>query len=264
MATKAFLDTSVLADALLKRNLAQGRAARSAILQYDDVVLCQYAIKEFRSGPFSYFVWLYNKLLQCSSMQQFFEAFARIIRSPARNRSSTSAEALAEVFSTQNLESSFSLDMDSIRADLRLVILRAWRERRKLSTEVVGILPCYEENPDLIQNERGFDLGRLSCKKGIDCAAALHLQLTGDAANLRPVVQTQSEKRENSKRAAALKSAVNGRSINPSECRALGDAVIVSFAPADATILTTNLLDIEPLAAKLGKTATSPNIQPNG
>ena len=251
---KVYLDTTVLTNALLKPSSGAGKEALRSIAQSREVVLCQYAIKEFRSGPFSHFVWTYNKAVECPDWSTFFAVYARMAQTPSKNRTSTALEALGSASTTGQL-----LDLDSVRSTLRLIILKAWRTRRRLATSIVGVLDCYVEEPELGRDNDKFTLGRLACEAGKVCSAAGHLLATGDADRLLPVVEGQSEKRENSTRAEALRVILKKRQPNAHQCRALGDAAIVSFSPHDATILTTNLKDIEPLAHGLGKKCAHPS-----
>ena len=62
MDKKVFLDTTILTDALLKPGTETCQQPVQAIGGAVQVGLCQYAIKEFRAGPFSHFVWVYNKV----------------------------------------------------------------------------------------------------------------------------------------------------------------------------------------------------------
>lgn len=250
---KVYLDTTVLTDALLKAGSGASGAARSSITESGEVFLCQYAIKEFRSGPFANFVWTYNKAVECADWATFFAACARVAQTPNKNRTSTALEALGSASGTGTV-----LDLETVRATLRLIILKAWRTRRKLATSIVGVLDCYVEEPELRRENDEFVLGRLACEPGKPCAAAAHLLASGDAARLLPIVEGQSEKRENSRRAEALKLILKRRQPSAHQCRALGDAAIVSFSPPDATILTTNIKDIAPLAHGLGKKCARP------
>jgi len=254
MSGRVYLDTTVLADALLKVSSGPGKDALRAISGSTEVILCQYAIKEFRSGAFSHFVWTYNKAVECSDWATFFAACARMAQTPRKNHTSTALEALSSASTTGK-----ELNLESVRATLRLIILKAWRGRRKLATSIVGILDCYLEESELVQLNDKFELGRLACDAGKPCAAAAQLLVSGDAARLLSIVESQADKRENTTRSKALQEILKNRRPNAHQCRALGDAAIVSYAPSDATILTTNSKDLEPLARGLGKKCARPN-----
>src|SRR5579872_917516 len=59
--SKAFIDTTILTNVLLKdgESKAQGLVA---IARYDLTEMPAYAIKAFKAGPLSNWVWLHNKL----------------------------------------------------------------------------------------------------------------------------------------------------------------------------------------------------------
>ena len=63
---KAFVDTTILADALLKKG-DSGVAARGALQRYDKTELPVYAIKELKAVPIRNMAWFHNKLVSTRS-----------------------------------------------------------------------------------------------------------------------------------------------------------------------------------------------------
>ena len=80
-------------------------------------------------------------------------------------------------------------------------------------------------------------------------------------SDLVAAIDSQPSKPENQRRRKVLKEMyrIPKRYVVTNQaCRDLGDAIFALFAPADSTVLTTNLKDHLPLAQALGKTATEP------
>jgi len=66
----AFIDTTVLADALLEKNGCSGRILSA----FKESEVPQYAIKEFKAGPLRYWIWTHNKLVATKSLSKTIEA----------------------------------------------------------------------------------------------------------------------------------------------------------------------------------------------
>jgi hypothetical protein len=64
--TKAYVETTVLADALLKPG-ARASAAKATIGRFSESLLPVYSIKEFKAGPLHHYVWFHGKLVQTKS-----------------------------------------------------------------------------------------------------------------------------------------------------------------------------------------------------
>jgi hypothetical protein len=76
--SKAYVDTTVLTDALLKQG-PQGAVARGALKTYSETILPVYAIREFKAGPLNYWVWLHNKLVLTKSVSKTLDAISAIV-----------------------------------------------------------------------------------------------------------------------------------------------------------------------------------------
>ena len=269
---KAFVETTVLVDALLKSD-DSSRAARQAIRRYDQVELPVYAIKEFRDGPLRNFVWFHNKLVTTRSFANAIGALQRMSLTPRRYTTATALEALRDaarkvgsVTAAQMVkEYGPAAKMDAILCDrfrlsLRAAIARAWRKRRSLASEVVCPLACYDEaGPVEVSGQ--LVLGRLGCDGETQCSIAAELgKDMGSLREVKAVVDSLPKKRENDRRSKALRHLLRTpkRRLPADMCRHLGDAVFACLAPIDATILTTNIRDIGPLAAALGKRFEAP------
>ena len=152
--SKAYVDTSVLTDALLKQD-AKGSAARTALKRYSETFLPVYAIKEFRAGPLDYWIWLHNKLAQTKSVASTLRFLNQVIGFQV-NRPKTAIEALAtfmERFGGTRLTDSEAADFYRLHAFR--IIMSAWKKRRTLTTKVVDELTCYvEADPKFVKGKR--------------------------------------------------------------------------------------------------------------
>ena len=271
--SKAYVETTVLADALLKPG-PRANTARSAIRRYEESLLPVYSIKEFKAGPLSHYVWFHGKLVTTRSWEQTLTQLRKTAMSPFRGRwVSTAVEALEaaahknRTITLGNLLSKYgelatedAVLCDRYRVSLRLIIMRAWKKRRQLTTAVVQELGCYSENN--ITEERGLiELGEIECQPKDECHLAAELRKNPSMLEaMKTAVDSERTKEENVKRSQVLRDLVRlpNQKLTPKLCRHLGDAVFAYFCPADATILTTNITDLRPLAEALGKKAETP------
>jgi hypothetical protein len=268
---KAFVETTVLTDALLKPGI-RANSANAAIRRFEESLLPVYAIKELKAGPLHHYVWFHGKLVTTGSWKSTLAQLRKMAQTPRRYWVSTAVEALEAAANrpvalgdlVKKYGKSATDDeviCDRYRLTLHAIIMRGWRKRRGLVSTVVDELDCYNEGS--IVEERGLlDLGETKCQPKPDCSLAAALKANPDILNrLRAVVEAQREKPENTRRAKTLKDLVRlpKDRITVQQCRWLGDAVFAFFCPIDAVILTTNTKDLLPLAEALGKTAKRPD-----
>src|SRR5208337_350174 len=93
--SKAFIDTTVLTDALIKTGEVR-KSAIEAIRKFSVTELPVFAIKEFKAGPLKNFAWMHNKLVTVASFERALDALHRMSRTPRRYTTSTAIEALRE------------------------------------------------------------------------------------------------------------------------------------------------------------------------
>jgi Fe-S-cluster-containing dehydrogenase component len=101
----------------------------------------------------------------------------------------------------------------------------------------------------------------MDCQPINECHLAVELRGNPSALKImKTTVDAQPTKDENVKRSQVLHDLVRlpNQKLTPKQCRHLGDAIFAYFCPVDATILTTNIKDLGPLAAALGKKAETP------
>lgn len=271
---KAFLDTTILTDILLKPN-GKGRTAKQALANYRESLLPTYAIKEFKAGPLNNFRWMHNKLAVTGSFADGLAALQSMSTTRRRYTTSTAIESLKEVATSiskagvtnQVLVDRYgriaSLDVtlcDMYRNGIKNAIVRSWKRRRLVSTAVVQPLFCYEERAPYMK--RGLiELDPTRCNVREACCLIPSLRKkNSDIKKLTQVLKTSPAGSEGNRRYRILHEIERKPTDSVSEeyCRGLGDAYFALFCPTNAVILTTNLKDHVPLAEALGKGAEAP------
>lgn len=269
---KAYVDTTVLADIVLKHGQPQEQGL-AALRSFEITQLPVYAIKEFKRGPLANFTWLHNKFVTTQSFAETIAALHAVSRTPKRYLTSTALEAVVkaaysiaqETPSTLAAKYGVDAEMDKIYCDeyrlsLKKTIFQAWSSLRSVATETVQPLSCYDEKPPY--EKRGMiELDPKKCDLQPTCCLVTSLKLmANDLKKMREAIQASgSDRQEDQRRSKALKQVYHTKTaITDDVCRALGDAIIVAYAPAGATILTTNVRDHTVLANAVGKRVQSP------
>jgi hypothetical protein len=274
MSSSAFVDTTVLANHLLKDG-AIAKASRDALRSFPETLLPVYALKELRAGPLSYFVWIHNRLAS-GTLAAAIGAIARV-SGRAPGRAATGAEALeiaarsaeASVPTNKALAAQHGLSADpheSIKAEwvlhLRRIILRAWKRRRQQTTKVVAPLACFTEHDPRLTADGLIDFYPIDgCGSSPTCTVAMLMARERQLVRLlRDAIPVSSTRDQDVKRRKALKHLIKRgeSSFTGVQCRQLGDAVIAFLAPKGSVILTTNVSDLAPLATALSKSAQAP------
>jgi hypothetical protein len=260
---RAYLDTTVLSDALLKTD---GRA-RGALAQYSRSSLPVYAIKEFGAGPLKNWIWFYNKLVT-NTYRDAIRELHRMAFTPRRYTTLTAIEALEQV--AIQFESMVNADvlakhpeqtLDQTIRDVYLLhlkrkIVQAWRRRRDITTEVIQELSCYPERAPIFQPGGLVEKRPLGCDHKGECCFAVELRKRRPELEIMlKTLKSLPAKAENQRRIKILSGFLkNSRFVfGDKECRGLGDVVFALFCPDDAEILTSNIADYEPLTTALKK-----------
>lgn len=272
-AVNAFVDTTIVADALLKPGSALSSAAHAALRRYKRTELPVYAIRELKAGPIANMVWFHNKLVITGSYHKSIEALQRSSLTPRRYLTATALDALrASAYRTRTMTltdlvrrygenaKADAVDRDRCRLALRTLIAKAWLRRRQVTSDVVLPIPCYREVAPF--EERGLlVIEPKACEPRPECSLAARLkERPEDLQRLRDAVDRGPSTPENKRRSKALRRLVRKPKtpMTFDDCRDLGDAFFAFFCPPDAAILTTNQRDHAPLAAALGKTVEIP------
>jgi hypothetical protein len=261
----AYLETTVLADFLLKPKTPKQQKVKEALGRYQNTLLPVYSIKEWKAGPLNYFAYLHDKLVSTKSLANTFQALSVL---PQGYRRSTSMEALAAAAQMVK-DARFNIVLggtdeeqaDSYRLALYSLIMRSWAKRRKFATKVVDELTCYTEAAPRVGKTGLFDFDPKQCEDDDECCLATRLKAEPAILEaLRNAIPEKSGRNEYEKRRQALKQLIKHpkERVNRETCRHLGDAIFAFFCPENAVILTTNLRDHEPLAKAVGKKAEKP------
>jgi hypothetical protein len=267
---KAFVDTTILADATLKCG-PQREVAAKALARYEETELPVYALKEFKQGVLKYYAWLHNQLADSGSFAKAVVALHRVGFTPRRQMAQSALEALAiaaKDYARRTIgeiaeknaptESADKCLADEYRDFLRYLIFDAWDQRRALTTRVVNDLVCYKEVPPELKDGQ-IDLEPTRCDPKPECSLAEGFRKQRrEIESLIRILDGKSGQHR-SQRNALLRLLLSppGR-VRHSDCRALGDSVFALLCPPDSVILTTNLKDHIPLAAAVGKKVEGP------
>lgn len=265
---RAVVDTAVLTDALLKSDDQRDRA-RSALGRYAQTMLPVYALKEFKAGPLHYYVWLHNKAVEADSMAEITHAIrsnighrrnlpATALQAVQDFQGSLSKEIPAELLSRYTGLSLPQAEVRELRIWLRSHILRAWRRRSYYVSEVIAPLSCYDEQAPTMRNSGQMQDDPRRCGVSDCCMRTKYASRLSEVKHLEDSCVAQ--KREVKKRRKALKRLRQHptKPYDEEHCQALGDAVFTLECPADAVILTTNVVDHGPLASALGRRVEAP------
>lgn len=270
--TKAFVDTTVFTDALLKTGEVKKKAIE-ALNKFTVTELPVYAIKEFKAGPLNNFVWMHNKCVTTDSYEKALLSLHAMSRTPKRYTTSTAIEALKEAAGSIGKQTPTSLAekygkfatmdkiyCDELRLTIKTIVFKAWKRRRKITSDIVCPLYCYKETPPY--EKRGLiELDPKGCDTTNECALGVVLRSKLDDLELMKEAIKNSEKKENVDRYRIMKEICRKpkMEIGEKECRCLGDVIFALLAPRDSTILSTNLVDYKPLAGALRKEVKRPD-----
>ena len=100
--TDAYVETTILADVLLKPKTSKQERAQAALGRYERTMLPVYSIKEWKAGPLDYFAYFHDKLVETKSLQKTYRAVAAL---PRGNRKDTATEAIAAAASARQSRS---------------------------------------------------------------------------------------------------------------------------------------------------------------
>ena len=267
---KAYVETTVLTNILLKPDSPKQAAAVRALRRYSTTLLPVYAIKECKAGPMDHYAYVHDKLVQTRSLRYTLAAINALNPVREGRRKTTSYESLeaAAVLekAPRTLDVTVSRDTemaDRYRLALRSLIIRSWRKRRNVTTETVQDLECYTEAEPTVGKNGFFEMAPKECSGERACCLWDELKREenrGLLRALRSAIPENSGRYEDRNRRRVLKQLINTPKIPlmRDDCRWLGDAVFAFFCPEDAEVLTTNINDHQPLAAALNKRAKAP------
>lgn len=273
--SNAFVDTTILTNILIKKGKERSDA-KAALAKYETTQLPVYAIKEFKAGPLDAVKYLYNKIIEAKTLGNVIIALTSNWRQP--HKRDTALRLLGELqneaellMPDENQKKRYGeianpsrIIFDSVKLKNKMLLIKAWKKRRKVTTEVVQPLSCYKEIDPFEEKNGQFSLKPTNCETN-DCCLRQALDdkrfyLTKLRLAIDKLPANLKNKDENQKRLVLLReiNTRRGRRISNADCRNLGDVIFVLFCPTDCDILTTNIKDHQPLADTLNKTAVSP------
>lgn len=265
MVSKAFVDTTILCDAIGLSSQAKEQAAQAALGKYAVTEVPIYGLKELRAGPFSSWLLAHNILVAEDTIEAAQERLARVSAfKPRQNVVSTQAllRGLIQVAQTKKIAADYDVKTE-LENYLCRRILSIWSKRKSIA-KVVQPLGCFVDEELELENRQLRFVGGSGCLTKANCGAAAELKKNPESVRkilgaLRPPKTGTPEKQETGRRRGALKEVLaKGPDDFPKkDCRALGDAYFCIMCPDDSDILTTNRVDFEPMAAVLGKVVVS-------
>jgi len=273
--SSAYVDTTILTDALLKWDTARD-AALEALQLYTETLLPDYAVREFQAGPLCNYVYAHNCFADKRTLDDVHAKVAALGPNPQRNKFLTALGALSGARLATLVEYERIIEeremawMDGERFRLRFIRTHL---ANKIFDAVAGIdtictkrthpLPCLEKVQIEQDGEELRATGkRMDRAKSAECGLTAHLRQQADA--LTKILEATEEqnaakpKPELLRRADALRAVLEGGDVPRASCRGLGDAVFAALAPDGSTILTTNEQDHRPLADRVGKLVAAP------
>jgi hypothetical protein len=270
MTRRAYVDTTIVTDALLKWQTVQAEAI-DALQSFDETLLPDYAVREFQAGPLQNYIYTHNCFVGANSCDEARERVDAIAPTQQRNKFLTAIGALKGIRTAteneykriiaareMNWEDGEKFRVEFIKTHIANKIFDAVYALDTVCMDRTDRLSCLES---VEVEEHGEKLrargGRTDCAEKATCG--LTTLLLGQEEALRKVLAATEEqnagapKAELKRRMAALLPLLEGRGAERATCRGLGDAVFAVLAPEGATILTTNVNDHRPLAECLGK-----------
>lgn len=259
---RAFIDTTILAEVLLKTGPSHD-AAKRALGRYKETLLPVYAIKEWKRGQLRIYVLIYNQLTRTRSLSQTDIWLSKFFYRPRWQSTSREAQALATLhLPSAPMSSTFPDEelADRFRLAYRTLITLSWESRRSVTSATVLDLECYVESGPKEFSNGELDIHPRDCMRDRECCLAHRLRKNIDALlKLREAIPPSGRPEDTKRREALKKLAVHPTAVfDRKDCQALGDAYFAFFAPEDSEILTTNVKDHGPLAQSLGKSAVTP------
>lgn len=216
--SKAFVDTTILCDALGMSTKIRGQVATEMLGKYGQTEAPYYGLKELRAGPLSYWIYAHNVLVAEKTIE---DAIDRVRRSggfkPRKAAISSGAitNGLLAVISELK-RAAAPKDYDE-KAELQNYLCRRifkfWNKRRSVVSRIVQPLSCFTDS-DLTIDENQlirFAGDGSECSKSASCGAANELHRHPVEVNtileaLRPPKTIEKgEKRETTRRRSALK-----------------------------------------------------------
>jgi len=260
---RAFLDTTILADAILKDRATRHRTI-TVLKAFKRVEFPAFALKELRCGPLATYRLLHNYLAEERSFLRALSRVHALSRTPRRNSASTIIEAW------QRAEEDLFADprrgarpndqerADELRFHLQRLVLSADRRLEQLPGTPTFPLRCSVPSEIRVLPNGLLAQAAKPCNHGSCELAEYFRDMDVELELLIRAIESQPDIPEHTKRLKALHRLKADHRLDDPNCSALGDAVFVLLAPPNFVILTTNVKHHAILAEALGKVARAP------
>lgn len=231
-----------------------------------------YAIQELLAGRIRVYCETHNVVLASTNAGEALSALTA--RNPIEGRKRVArlqilAEMMEKIFRTNPAGSRDSMKRELLQ-EIALKAANVWRKAKLIrSSTFVQPLGCLNEGKLTrgAANELRGPKDSFNCLKNERCAAAAYiyddkiaLDKLIDALhpdNLPPELATKTET-QSRKKALKMLARDGANKFNKNYCRALGDAYFAALCPAGRDVVTTNVVDFEPLCRALGKKVSTP------
>ncbi len=267
----SYLDTTVAIDVAAVKE-PSATACMATIAANPPAELPFYALREMLAGYIRNICDAHNVLLAAQNPGEALQALlflAPFQRRAAQQKLQLIAEALTATF-IGNPSGPRNQQKQDMLDSLALEAARVWvRARKSAPWKTVQPLACFNQGE--ISHGKGGELrgpnNNFNCKKSERCAAAgwlfdneILLDKLIEALHPNNLDPVASKKTENQSRRRALKDIKKEgpQRFDKGRCRAIGDAYFAAMCPQDASLLSTNVSDFEPLCTALKKKLLKP------
>jgi hypothetical protein len=209
--TRAYVDTTVLVNILLKRGPIQ-KSCVDSLSRYQSAEVPTYALKEMKAGPLYAWIWLHNKCVACQSCAKVLRALHGMASSRKRNLPLTAIEAWEEIARSDSatlamLVKKYGRDAsddvvkcERLRLGLRRRITTAWRDRHR-AIPVVEPLACYEDSDLEVDKFGMINPWPIECDPTPNCSLAAEMaKEPSRIRRLHAAVESCPAKAENTRR----------------------------------------------------------------
>jgi hypothetical protein len=267
----SFLDTTIVIH-ISETSEPDKSKGEAVVAKNQPAEVPYYALRELLTGRVRSLCETHNRVKAAQNVAEALLGVANVWSIEGRKK-----DARIQAFA-ESMRVAFMQNPQGPREDLKREILqdlairttRLWKNARKAKgVDTVQPLSCFNDG------KLGFGVaGELrgpnnsfNCAKSERCAAAAYIYddrvtLSKMIAALHPnkLGAPLADKHENKQRRKALKELDSRGPVDfpKTSCRALGDAYFAAMCPPGSVVVTSNLVDHEPLCTALGKTAIIP------
>jgi hypothetical protein len=262
----SFLDTTIIVN-ISDSNSISKQTSEKFISQNQPSETPYYSLRELLAGPIQNLCNVHNSILASDNIGEALLSISRGNYASGRklgSRLGIGHEVLDKFFrdapdSPRGHMKNEALEWLLIRANMM------WRKAMKpKNVDIVQSLGCFNSGKLSLgaANELRGPNNSFNCHSKSRCSAAgyIHEDLSSlskmiDALHPDQIDAKLADKQETKSRRKALKELRQHGpdKFNKNMCRALGDAYFAAMCPAGKSVVTTNIVDFEPLCSALNK-----------